>query len=287
VKTLVTGSSGFVGREVVKLLRWQGDEVIEYDISHGENILDKSLLMQAIVDQNIGAIIHLAGTAHLEQCAAFPDKAVETNIMGTINLIELCCRSGNKAKLIYISSSYVNSREGGIYRITKQTCEELIKEYHKNYGLRYTIVRCGSIYGAGADENNYLYQIIKGVLESDRVFVCEETGQETREYIHVSDVARGIDDSLRHFQNENETVLLSGLHPYSTDDIISLINEITGKNVDVKYNNQRRKNHYTFTPYALKENPCTKLVFDKYVDLGAGLLEMIEEVKNELGNSRT
>ena len=184
MKILVTGGKGFVGRYVIE--RLQSIHIVEnYDLP--DDILDEKNLFEKT--KGIDIVIHLAGIAHLEQCNNDAHNAINTNIMGTVNLLEACLY--NKVKrIIYISSQYVFSRDGGIYKCCKKACEDIIREYQKQYGLDFTIVRCGSIYGKGADKNNYVYDLITKALKGELPIIGDET---RREYIHVKDVAKGSD----------------------------------------------------------------------------------------------
>ena len=88
--------------------------------------------------------------------------------MGNLNVLE-ACRTNNVRRFIYASTVYVHSRQGGFYRCSKQASEAYVEEYQKIFGLDYTILRYGSLYGPRADHNNGLYRIIKSALENGKV----------------------------------------------------------------------------------------------------------------------
>ena len=71
-------------------------------------------------------------------------------------------------RYIYASTVYVYSRDGGFYRCSKQAAEHYVEEYQRSYGLDYTILRYGSLYGPRSDHRNGLYRIVKNALELGR-----------------------------------------------------------------------------------------------------------------------
>lgn len=267
---LVTGSQGFIGKHLCPQLYKEGYGILEFD-KVNDNDISKDINDINDAISNVSRVVHLAGIAHMPQCHSNPLKAIETNIIGTANVLEACIKYG--VHLTYISSQYVFSRDGGIYRCTKKACEDLIKEYHKQYGLQYTIVRCGSVYGVGADEHNFIHNLIKAEIEN----IDNAYSNGTREYIHVKDVVKGI---LKTFSEKfiNKSILLAGIHPHNTWPIIAMIKEILNKPV-IDPIEMLRKHHYKHTPYAYEEIENEKLILDSYVDLGAGILEIIKEMK--------
>src|SRR5690625_6572915 len=83
--------------------------------------------------------------------------------MGTVQLLNSAVRN-NIERLVFASTVYVYSREGGFYRCSKQACENYIEEFRCMYGLNYTILRYGSLYGPRADESNGIYRLLKEAL---------------------------------------------------------------------------------------------------------------------------
>ena len=116
-KILITGNEGFLGKEIYRSLLNRGCELYGFDSLSGDNILDETNIYGAIA--KVDTVIHLAGLPHMPQCNGDPVKAIETNILGTAHVLNACVKHKIE-RLIYISSAYVFSREGGIYRVTKK-----------------------------------------------------------------------------------------------------------------------------------------------------------------------
>jgi len=269
-KILVTGCNGFIGKYVVKELEKTSHNIIETD--KNKLFLQKSIDVKACLSHIMpDVVIHTAGLAHLGQCNNSPIEAVEVNIFGTANLLQACriCRA---KRIIYISSSYVFSKEGGIYKVCKKACEDLIREYYNLYSLNYTIIRCGTVYGVGSDENNGIYNLVQKAKKSELDNInspgTNSYFNSVREYIHVTDIAKGIVKSLED-KYINKELLLSGTQTKTEEEIIDMLKEMV---ID-----KRNKNgHYNKIPYSYQPIQNEKLTLDSYKDLGAGLLEMME-----------
>ncbi|MFT6053304.1 MAG: UDP-glucose 4-epimerase, partial [Roseivirga sp.] len=145
---------------------------------------------EALLEQTKGfdVIYHLAALADLNAAKSKPMETVAINIQGTVNLLEAARVNGIK-RFVFGSTVYVYSREGGFYRCSKQACENYVEEFQKRYGLDYTILRYGSLYGPRTDMANGLYRLLKTYMEQDKM---EHSGSSTdqRDYIHVYDAAR-------------------------------------------------------------------------------------------------
>jgi UDP-glucose 4-epimerase len=113
-------------------------------------------------------VYHLAAVADLDEAIKSPGQAIEVNIMSTANALELARTNGIKP-FVYASTIYVYSDHGSFYRTTKRTGELLIDDYWKQYGLAYTVLRFGSLYGPRADSHNSLYRMLTQALDERRI----------------------------------------------------------------------------------------------------------------------
>src|SRR5262249_59522073 len=104
------------------------------------------------------AVYHLGGFADLNAAKTRPLDTVHVNITGTVNVLE-AMREHGIARFLFASTAYVYSREGGFYRCSKQACESYIEEYARTFGLRYTVIRYGSLYGPRADATNAVHRL--------------------------------------------------------------------------------------------------------------------------------
>ena len=141
----------------------------------------------------------------------------------------------------------------------------------------FTILRYGSLYGPRSDHRNGLWRIVKHALESETISYVGSP-EAMREYIHVEDAARASVTAL----NEdfcNQHVVLTGQEPMRVYDLLKMIGEILGRPNSVKFVKEKNEAHYVRTPYAYQPEPGRKYVPQMHVDLGQGLLQLIEEVQ--------
>ncbi len=290
-KAVVIGGSGFIGSHVADHLSNSGYQVTIYDKAESQwlredqefingNIQDGEKLKQIIAGADV--VYNFAALADLNQAIEQPIKTVNINILGNINVMEACHAHGVK-RFIYASTVYVHSREGGFYRCSKQASESYVEEYQKTYGLNYTILRYGSLYGPRADETNGLYRVVKLALDNG-IVRYEGDVDSMREYIHVDDAAKASVEALND-KFKNESVVLTGQEPMRVIDMLKMLAEILGipKN-KIEFVNNNYSGHYVRTPYAYQPKLGRKYIPPLHVDLGQGLIEMIGEISLQKNN---
>jgi UDP-glucose 4-epimerase len=286
-KVVVVGGSGFIGSHVADCLSDNGYQVTIFDhinspwLRIDQNMVVGDILNADALEQTIkGAkfVYNFAALADLNQALDRPIKTVEINILGNINVLE-ACRIHNVERFIYASTIYVHSREGGFYRCSKQSSEYYVEEYQKVYGLDYTILRYGSLYGSRADDTNGMYRIISSALKTGKVKYKGDF-ESMREYIHVDDAARAsisiLDESFK-----NESIILTGQEPMRVADLLKMIAEILNfKDDSVEFIEGGYSGHYVRTPYAYQPKLGRKYIPSTHVDLGQGLLQVITDLDN-------
>ena len=284
-KAVVIGGSGFVGSHVADCLSDADYQVIIYDKTESKwlredqefingNIQDGEKLKQVISGADV--VYNFAALADINQAIERPITTVNINILGNINVME-ACRVNKVERFIYASTVYVHSREGSFYRCSKQASESYIEEYQKIYGLNYTILRYGSLYGPRADGTNGIYRIVKSALDNN-VVRYEGNADSMREYIHVNDAAKASIEILND-KFKNESVVLTGQEPMKVIDMLYMLAEILDipKN-KVNFVDGMYSGHYVRTPYTYQPKLGRKYIPPLHVDLGQGLVEMIGEI---------
>ena len=283
---LVIGGSGFLGSHVADELTAAGHRVRIYDripspwLRDGQemvvgDVLDVASLAAAVSGSEI--VYNFAALADLNQALDKPIDTVRINVLGNANVLE-ACRGGGVKRFVYASTVYVYSREGGFYRCSKQAAEHYVEEYRRAFGLDYTILRYGSLYGPRADESNGLYRIVRNALETG-VLRYEGSPDALREYIHVEDAAKA---SVAALGEEfcNQSVVLTGQEPMRVHDLLEMLAEILGLSGAVEFVEGDQPGHYVRTPYAYQPKLGRKYVPPMHVDLGQGLLQLIENVRD-------
>jgi UDP-glucose 4-epimerase len=284
-KAVVVGGSGFIGSHVADYLSEAGYQVTIYDFNESKwaradqvmlvgDILDYDKLSQCIAGADV--VYNFAALADLNQALDQPLNTVNINILGNLNVME-SCRLHGVSRFIYASTVYVHSREGGFYRCSKQASEAYVEEYQRVFGLDYTILRYGSLYGPRADETNGLCRIVRSALKDGKVRY-EGNPDSMREYIHVEDAAKASIDALGD-ECRNESIVLTGQEPMRVLDMLKMLAEILGLSEGaVEFVDGNYAGHYVRTPYAYQPKLGRKFIPPVHVDLGQGLLQVIDEL---------
>ena len=281
---IVFGGSGFLGSHVADNLSEHGYNVTLFDIQPSPyirpdqtmivgDILNSDKVNNALKNQNV--VFHFAGLSDLDKGTDQPLEVVNQNILGTINLLNGAVKNNIK-RFVFASTIYVYSRLGGFYRCSKQATELFIEEFKNRYGLDYTILRYGSLYGTRADDSNGIRNyLLQGLRDGKITF--PGTGDEMREYINVKDAARLTTDILSP-EYKNQHIVVTGHHPMKTRDMLEMIKEMLKKDITFEFSTTPHDPHYNLTPYSFTPKIGSKLVSNLYVDMGQGFLECLQEL---------
>jgi len=284
-KACVIGGSGFLGSHVCDQLSEAGYAVrildrvtsswrrADQEMVHGD-ILDAAVVDAAVAGCDV--VYNFAAIADLDEAIGQPIETVRVNVLGNVHALEACNRE-RVERYVYASTVYVHSRDGGFYRCSKQAAEQYVEEYQRRYGLNYTVLRYGSLYGPRSDHHNGLRRIVARALTTGKVSY-EGSPEAMREYIHVEDAARA---SVKALGDEfrNQHVVLTGQEPMRVLDLLKMLSEILGLPQDVEF--VEKKGHYIRTPYAFRPQLGRKYVPPMHVDLGQGLIELIEDIQKD------
>ncbi len=289
-RVCVFGGSGFLGSYVADELSRRSYDVVIADIAPSRymrdsqrfeevDILDASSIERALVGADI--VYNFAAIADLDDAIHRPVETMNINVIGNLNILEACRRHGGIERFVYASSAYALSKDGSFYGISKHTSEKLTEEYYKRYGLKYTVIRYGSLYGERASHNNYIYNLLYDAISSG-VLKYLGDGEDIREYIHAADAARLSVDIIEERQYENEHIILTGIERMKRIELLTMINEIMQNRLEIKQIEDENMGHYRITPYSFHPTVAKKLVANPFIDLGQGLLECIQEIDKEL-----
>jgi UDP-glucuronate 4-epimerase len=266
---LVTGCAGFIGSNVTELLLSQGLRVVgidnmndAYDPRLKEWRLQKLRRHRALEFHRIdltnapdlhgvfeksapfSSVIHLAARAGVRQSVENPWVYVDTNLTGTLNLLEICRqRDVNKLVLASTSSLYggtnpVPFREDADtnaplspYAASKKAAEGFCYTYHALYGLDVTIVRYFTVYGPAGRPDMSLFRFVQRISEGRPITVFGD-GRQSRDFTHVDDIARGTCAALRPLGFE--IVNLGSDRPVVLAEAISMIEVLVGHKAEIQ-----------------------------------------------------
>ena len=288
MKVIVFGGSGFLGSHVADALTIAGYEVIIYDIKVSQYLSDsQQMIVGDILDQDkveeavkgCDIVYNFAGISDIDEASQKPLDSVKFNILGNSIILE-ASRKAMVKRFVFASSLYVYSKAGSFYRSTKQACELLIENYSEIFGLPYTILRYGTLYGLRADEKNAIYKFIKEALTKGRI-IRDGDGEELREYINVLDAAKGSVEILSE-EFINQYAIITGNQQMKVKDLLFMIREMLDNKIEIEYRAAANNYHYEITPYAFAPKIAKRIVSKTYFDLGQGILNCIQNIYKEI-----
>ena len=226
MKVLVTGAAGFIGFHTAKALLDRGDEVVgldnldEYydvrlkrarlDILRGVegfrfvrlDLADRDRIAELFAAEGFRRVVHLGAQPGVRHSIANPFPYIQSNILGTLTVLE-GCRHTEVEHLVFASSSSVygaNSRlpfsvrEGAdrplsLYAATKKSGETMAHSYAGLYGLPVTVLRFFTVYGPYGRPDMAVFRFTKAILEG-RSIDLHNHGNHRRDFTHIDDAVR-------------------------------------------------------------------------------------------------
>lgn len=212
-RALITGSQGFVGHYLRRELEDNGYYVTGLDVQAGDNTLQVDLLnydqvKQAVLTVAPDIVIHLAGQASVANSWKIPQKTMEINVIGTINLMEAVRAYDPKVRMVLVGSSdqYGNLGAAGAdvsetlqthpqtpYAVSKKAQEEMAQVYVRAYGMNICMTRSFNHGGAGQRVGFLIPDFASGIVQVERGTAKElRVGNLSakRDFTHVKDIVR-------------------------------------------------------------------------------------------------
>jgi UDP-glucuronate 4-epimerase len=263
---LVTGAAGFIGARTSEFLIAQGHTVTgidnmndaydvrmkEYRLQHMQtfpgftfhklDIGDKDSVFSRLSTPFDG-VINLAARAGVRASVENPWIFVETNVVGTLNMLELCRRNGIR-KFILASTSSIygadppyptpesvpSDRPLQPYAASKKGAEALAHSYHHLYGIDVSILRYFTVYGPAGRPDLALFRFVQWITEGRPVRVNGD-GNQSRGFTYVDDIARGTMAALKPLGYE--IINLGGHEVITINDLVTLIEDVVGRKANV------------------------------------------------------
>ena len=268
---LVTGAAGFIGAHTSAMLIEQGHTVVgvdnlneAYDVRIKDyrlkrlqkltgfefvrdDISDREILNRksSITNRKFEAVINLAAWAGVRASVKNPWVYVESNVIGTLNMLELCRQTGCPKFLLASTSSIYganppyptpetasSSEPLQPYAASKKGAEAMAHAYHHLYNIDVSVVRFFTVYGPAGRPDLAIFRFVKWISEGQPVRVNGD-GEQSRGFTYVDDIGRGIIAALKPLGYE--TVNLGGHEVITINNLIKLTEDVIGKKAIVQY----------------------------------------------------
>ena len=280
-RILVTGSSGFIGINLVEELKRQDAEVLTLTDHEGRRIDVRDWRkIQEITDIDI--VYHLAAKTYVPSSFENPRETYEVNVLGTLNILELC-RLHNIEKIVFVSS-YVYGQPRYLpidekhpvqptnpYMRSKVLGEELCKAYNNDFGLKCIILRPFNVYGVG-QSGDLLIQTIIAQLRYGKIELKDP--EPKRDFVYISDLISALIKAEK-FNGEFEIFNIGYGKSYSVKEIVDKIVQLYGREVREIYKGERRKNEVMDVVADIRKAK-EKLGWAPKVSIDEGLSNIIE-----------
>jgi len=269
MKILITGVAGFFGSNLAEYLLEKGHTIIgidnfnnyyspavkEYNIREFINnpnfklnrisIMDKDALEKVFLEEQPEAIVHLAAWAGVTYSIEHPDIYIQTNVEGTTNMAELGVKYKVKSFVFASTSSVYGSNPVPFtedmaitdpkspYPVTKYAAEIMLRTYSDNFGLPVTVFRIFNPQGKRMRPDLALSKLIRSCEYGDEFPIYQDLNDTKRDYCYIGHM---MDAMLYVMQNpfKYETFNLGNSNPVSLGDLITDVEEVTGKKVNSK-----------------------------------------------------
>ena len=263
---LVTGAAGFIGARTSETLLAQGHAVTgidnmndaydprmkEYRLRklqnlkgfrfHLADIAHKDVIL-LFEGQKFDGVINLAARAGVRFSVENPWIFVESNITGTLNMLEVCRRTGLGTFILASTSSIYganppyptpenasSSEPLQPYAASKKGAEAMTHAYHHLYDMNTTVLRFFTVYGPAGRPDLALFRFVQWIVEGRPVHIYGD-GEQSRGFTYIDDIARGIIAALRPL---GHTIINLGGHEVITiNKLVTLIEDLTGKKANV------------------------------------------------------
>ncbi len=299
-KILITGSYGFLGRNLAKKFSRKGARI--YGIGHGEltaKAISELGIVKYVSDEinlsnllntckNPDKIIHCASGASVSYSVSHPKEDFERNVDSTLSVLEFMRLYANEAQLVIPSSAAVYGQKEkksicigdelnpvSPYGNSKQIAEILSQFYSNHYKLKISIVRLFSLYGLGL-KKQLLWDACIKTKSNDHIY--SGTGLETRDWINIDDAASLILLALKNASSK-ATIINGGVgKAVSIKHVLSILYEKLGIKIKPMFSGVAREGDPLFYEADMKE--AFSWGWQPKINLEDGINEYVEWFKS-------
>ena len=286
-KLLVTGHTGFIGKNLVKSLS-EKYELFGVSLNKSTqkiNQIKKNINKLKIEDlpKNISSIIHLAALTDVDFCQKNPVKCFQSNVYGTQNMLEIARKIN--ANFIYLSTNHVYGppkklpiREDhpknptSIYATSKLLSEIICQTYSQNYGINVSIIRLFSVYGQNSAKHLVTTKIISQILNNSSIKLGNLFPK--RDFIYIDDVISAIELILTKTVSYNEFNVGTG-KSHSILELCKILKKISGSKIPIMSIKSKSRAEEIKNIYA-NSNKLKKLGWTPHYKIEEGLKTTFE-----------
>jgi GDP-4-dehydro-6-deoxy-D-mannose reductase len=268
MKYLVTGSSGFVGSHLVAYLEEQGHDVYEFDLKEGYDFRDYEQIRLAIDTIRPEGIFHIGALAYVPESFLDPVRAIETNIIGSLNILEAVRKIGLKTKIHLCGSSEEYGDTLGLvtedsspnplspYAVSKLGMDYLGQLYAKAYHMDIVITRTFNHTGPGRGEqyaeSSWAKQIVE-IEQGKRDVLLHGDLRPIRNYTDVRDIVRAYSMAID---------LPSGVYNICSDQNVTMQSVLDQLLVEADLDIQTKEDSTLLRPvdFSFNEPSCKKFI---------------------------
>lgn len=261
-KVLVTGGAGFIGSNLTnELINKNYDVVVVDNLSSGKkeninpkakfyenDVRDAKKMIEIFEKEKPNFVYHLAAQPLVDEAYRNPVEAIETNVMGTVNVLEASRRQKNIESIVVVSSdkAYGKSEElpyketfslkgDHPYDASKSSADLIAQTYFKTYGLPVVITRFSNVFGPG-DLN--FSRIIPGAMEAiikNKELPIRSDGKMIREYTYVRDITYGCIKLIENKEKvAGQAFNFGSRNIFSVLDVVNKIDQVLGTKTDCR-----------------------------------------------------
>ena len=264
---LITGGTGFLGSHIAKRILPHVDSltIITLDVKQRTtlkninidtnkinlvkgDIRDFNFIKLLFNEYEFDTVFHLGALSEVKKCQPDPKLAFETNVMGTVNILEACRIYNVEAVAVSSSDKAYGSGEvpymenyamdgKGIYEVSKSCTDLIARSYYSNYGVPVVVTRCSNLYG-GADMNmsRIIPNTIRLALEGKSPVIWKGSEKSVREFLYVEDAVDGYLSLIKNIEKtKGEAFNIGSGEIVTIEEIVNTILSKVDKNITIDY----------------------------------------------------